>query len=481
MQIQHENTNAKLFAFFYIKMCRFTRAGLSVVLLVLFMSCAGVPHRAPEKKGFFVRVGIVNGESALKFSIENDVRVYPNKGRSFQIKGGQLYHVSPKVPDQNEISRYGSGTKVQKMMLLKSESGKEYVIADGFRLAGSVVHVKGIQVGQGFHYSRQENRSYSGELEFLLSSNNGLIVVNEITINEYLQGVLPGEMSSSFPLEALKAQAVAARTFLLSKIESVHKKDPFDVCDDVHCQVFKGVANVTDKIKKAVNETDGLVLMSAEGTLCSTPYSAVCGGHTENVENVWDGVPESYLKGVFDTKFDITSEAYDLTREENVKAWIKSYPNVYCHVSNPVPDFAAYSQKYFRWQVKYTQQELQNIIIKKTGKNIGKLIDIVPVKRGCSGRLQEILIKGTQQAITVKKELKIRQTLSESTLYSACFFIEKQKSTIDFGDVYFIYGAGWGHGVGMCQIGAGMMAQQGASFTEILEHYYRGAKIHSIY
>ncbi|MBN2412361.1 SpoIID/LytB domain-containing protein [candidate division KSB1 bacterium] len=365
---------------------------------------------------------------------------------------------------------------------LTSSRGKNIVIRNALRISGSLITLRDIEVGTGFHFSRKEDRSYKGEIEIMFGDTGNLYAINVLTLESYLEGVLPGEMLSTFPLEALKAQAIAARTFFLYNFGRRYRDALYDVTDDVRSQVFIGAGKRDKKIETAVRQTRGLVL-TYNGKLCSTPYSAICGGHTEFAENVWEGEGEPYLQGVLD---ELSSkslpESFDLSQEENVAKWVNSTPKVNCNVKEyDTPKFVSYSTKYFRWEQRYSRPELEGIIRQKTGHDIGSLIDIVPLERGVSGRLIEVKILGTMDSFTIRKELNIRQAFSKSTLYSACFVVEKIGGSNGLADEFVFKGAGWGHGVGMCQVGAAMMAFNHRKFAQILYHYYRGAKVDRFY
>jgi stage II sporulation protein D len=356
-----------------------------------------------------------------------------------------------------------------KIILTNKETGKRYIARGEMRLRGDVFTLN-LNTGVGFHFSNQESRKYFGPLEIIIDRHGKLTVVNELQLETYLMGVVGSEMQKKFPLEALKAQAVTARSYSLSKIGRQHRLSPFDLCDEVHCHVYGGIDRESPRVKQAVEETSGLILKH-EGEICDTFYAGVCGGHTENNEYVWSGKPRAYLKGTLDARVGNFSDAF-LQNEENVTLWIESSPNVFCNTQKaPVPEYLEYTKKYFRWQMRYSQHELSSIIREKTGENIGTLLKIVPISRGVSGRLYEIEIKGTHKTIIIEKELAIRNALSENYLYSSCFFVERKK------DDFIIKGAGWGHGVGMCQTGAAGMALAGKNFKFILNHYYKNAEI----
>jgi len=363
-------------------------------------------------------------------------------------------------------------------ILLISPKGDQLAVRDAVRLSGPEFTIHNVQVGEGYHWSRKETRTYKGELEFRIDKDGKLMAINVLTLEEYIRGVVPGEMSATFPLEALKAQAIAARTFFLYNFGRTHVDEPFDVCADVHCQVFVGTKADDAKIEKAVRETRGVVVLY-DGELCTTPFSAVCGGHTENSENVWVGEPQPYLRGVFDVfNAEAIASKFDLSDEANARTWIESLPTVFCNVEkNGDPEYAAYAKKFFRWQVSFSRQELEKNIESYTGKKFGSLVDFEAASRGVSGRIIQLRIVGTKDSFTIGKELRIRKALSPKTLYSACFVVDKKSGT----DEFIIKGAGWGHGVGMCQIGAAIMAEKGGDAKMVLQHYYTDTKIKRLY
>ena len=364
---------------------------------------------------------------------------------------------------------------------ITSAKNKTLKLKDAIRCAGAQFTISDIPVGQGYHWAHHESRTFAGELEFILNHKGTMTVVNVLPLSDYLSGVLPGEMSSTFPLEALKAQAIAARTYFLHNFGRKHRNDPFDVCADVHCQSFVGV-ETSEKNEQAIRETLGQVLVY-KGELCSTPYSAMCGGHTEFAQNVWRSDGEDYLKGVFDVPNPKVVEArFDLTTEANARKWIEADADVFCNVGrNGSPKFAEYAKKYFRWKNTFTRQQLEQSITKRTGRSFGSLLDLIPKNRGVSGRLVELTVVGTKDTFAIKRELNIRKALSPNTLFSACIVFDKTDGLDGLPEQFIIKGAGWGHGVGMCQIGAAMMALNKYKASDILKHYYQGAVIDKLY
>ena len=318
-------------------------------------------------------------------------------------------------------------------------------------------------------------------MEFLVDNFGQLTVINRVTLDDYLKGVVPFEMNGNFPLEALKAQAVAARTQVLYSMGSRHADDPFDICDDTHCQVYGGLKNETENSNLAVMETSGLVL-TYNDNLCNTVYSSSCGGHTENSENTWQGDPIPYLRGVLDIHRGRSyTNQIDLSNENNLRRWLTTNPKVFCNtVTTEVPSTLNYSKKNFRWELSRSAEQIGQTVRSVTGKNPGTVLDIIPLKRGVSGRLMEIEVSGTVQNVRVSKELQIRRALANPPLLSACLSIDKRRTPQ--GNYEFTFtGAGSGHGVGMCQVGAAMMAVQGRPFQDILTHYYTDVTITQLY
>jgi SpoIID/LytB domain protein len=290
-------------------------------------------------------------------------------------------------------------------------------------------------------------------------------------------------MNSEFPDEALKAQSVTARSFTIARLGKHHLLSPFDVCDDVHCQVFSGTTRRSSKTDNAVRSTSGEVLMY-DNNICETFYHAVCGGHTEHNENVWlNGTPMRYLRGVFDLPASQVNVPEDwLINENNLGRWISEKQKVYCNVDLiQTPSYLEYTRKYFRWRVEYSQSEITKIIRDKTGHNVGSVQNIIPMERGVSGRLKKIRIIGSRKSITISSDLEIRKSLSPNYLYSSCFQVRTEGYSGGAPRRFIIEGAGWGHGIGMCQTGAAMMALTGSNYRSILQHYYRGASLKSVY
>lgn len=317
---------------------------------------------------------------------------------------------------------------------------------------------------------RKRDLNFTGILEFRVSPKGELYLVNELSIEEYLRGVLPSEMGPEFPIEALKAQAVIARSMVFAnwgkKMAYIGK--PYDFERDVYFQVYRGITYRSDRTDMAVRLTRGEVLFF-NGEVALTPYHSTCGGHTES-GSIW-GKSEPYLRGVWDTE-DV--HHLNLKDEEDVKKFIDRIKDAYCSPAVYGNSLRGYSRTY-RWQVEYKRGELERIIKKKTGKSFGRLLDIVPIERGTSGRIKKLKIIGTKLSFIITGELNIRRSLSKNYLRSSLFYIEKR------GDRFLIKGGGFGHGVGLCQLGAAGRALRGENYLQILSHYYPGTYIKRIY
>ncbi|MEJ2104179.1 MAG: SpoIID/LytB domain-containing protein [Ignavibacteriaceae bacterium] len=370
--------------------------------------------------------------------------------------------------------------------------------------------LRDVIIGNKFHWERKEKQRFIYSL-LLKRAGDEIIAINHIPVERYLSSVISSEMSAKSSVELLKAQAVIARSWVLAQIsrskglketKEVHEtslefKDElikwydreehefFDVCADDHCQRFQGVTKIISEASfTAVEQTRGIVLLSG-GEVCDARYSKCCGGVTESFENVWESVRHPYLIPVVDYKFEPENYSLDFSYEENSEKWIKGSPPAFCStndskiLSHILVDYDRETKDFFRWRVDYSQEELSSIIREKSGIDFGNIIDLIPVERGYSARLVKLKIVGTKKTLTVGKELEIRRILSKSHLYSSAFIVQKSKENIP--DKFIFYGAGWGHGVGMCQIGAAVMAEKGYNFDEILLHYFKNAELKKIY
>lgn len=370
--------------------------------------------------------------------------------------------------------------------------------------------LRDVLIGKNFHWEKKENQRFRGSLK-LIQEEDHITAINIVTLEEYLTSVISSEMSPNSSLNLLKAHAIVSRGWLLSQLEKSRVKKEsaikseikneseiirwydredhinYDFCADDHCQRYQGVTKIiSDNALNAVLSTEGLVLIY-DNKICDTRYSKCCGGITESFENVWEPVKHNYLSRIVDYKFELDGIDYDLTKENNAERWIKSNPHAYCNtddqriLSQILVDYDRTTNNFFRWQVDYSQDELSNLIKSKSGIDFGDIVDLIPIERGHSGRIIKLNIIGTKKKMTLGKELEIRRYLSKSHLYSSCFIVKKENLVKNIPQKIILHGAGWGHGVGLCQIGAAVMGEIGYSFDEILIHYFKGAQIQKIY
>jgi len=286
-------------------------------------------------------------------------------------------------------------------------------------------------------------------------------------------------MTKENPVELLKAQTIAARSTILATMGKHHYDENFHICSDDHCQCYHGVGNISEASRRAASETEGENLLY-KNRVCDARYAKICGGVIEDYRFVWDHRLVPYLVPGIDGKEKIN---YPLDTEEKVRNYINSDPDVWCNTKKyQIATALPYNtRELFRWQVSYSRDQLETLIKKRLGEDFGTLIDILAGERGPSGRLIYMDIVGSKKNIRIGKELQIRRALSEAHLYSACFIIEREKDAAGSVTQFHLIGAGWGHGVGLCQVGATVMAQQGFTYREILAHYYQNSKLKKLY
>lgn len=370
--------------------------------------------------------------------------------------------------------------------------------------------IQAVTIGVNFHWQRKEDQVFKGNLK-LITEDGKLTIVNVLSIEDYLVSVISSEMRATSSLELLKAHAVISRSWLMAQIEKSKSlvKDilgyesyirtdneiikwydredhrNYDVCADDHCQRYQGITRAsTPIVVKAIEETFGEVL-TYSGNICDTRYSKCCGGITELFRNVWEPVDHPYLTKVID--FSSAPEGYDvnLDSEDIARKWINGKPDAFCNssdkkvLSQVLNDYDQETNDFYRWKVTYEQNELSDLINTRTGIDFGIVLNLIPLERGVSGRIKRLKIEGTRKTMIIGKELEIRKALSKTHLYSSCFFVEKleERNSVTF----VLHGAGWGHGVGLCQIGAAVMGAKGYSYREILDHYFKNATLEKRY
>ena len=374
--------------------------------------------------------------------------------------------------------------------------------------------LENVTIGVSFHWKRKEDQTFRGALH-LIVENDRITTINILSVEEYLLSVISSEMSATASLELLKAHAVISRSWLLAQInkdnDTALDHDPglhqefaasnddeeikwwdrddhvnFDVCADDHCQRYQGITRAsTEAVRQAIEATWGQVLMYG-GELCDARFSKSCGGVYEQFENCWQDHHHPYLVARRDDDDEMNFP--DLSREDNAADWILSSPHAHCNttdkeiLSQVLNDYDQETTDFYRWRVEYTQDELSKLIKERTGDDYGRIIDLEPVARGTSGRLYKLRIVGEKMTKVIGKELSIRYALSPSCLYSSAFIVEKINEIPDgFPEKFILRGAGWGHGVGLCQIGAAVMGAKGYNYQQILLHYFIDAQVKTIY
>ena len=371
--------------------------------------------------------------------------------------------------------------------------------------------LKDVIIGIQFHWEQKEDQRFLGSLK-ILKDGDSIIAINIIPVESYLTSVISSEMSATSSPELLKAHAVISRSWLLAQMEKSNELQDeetiysaiqqnedelikwydredhtlFDVCSDDHCQRYQGITKLhSDTAAEAIEATFGLVLTNNE-KICDTRYSKCCGGISESFKNVWEPVEHEYMQKIVDYKFEPDGYDTDLRKEEAARKWILTEPAAFCNTKDQeiltqvLMNFDQSTTDFYRWTVEYTQDEIAKLINDKSGIDFGDIIDLVPVERGHSGRLIKLKIVGSNKTLTIGKELEIRRTLSKSHLYSSAFIVEKEGSG-NIPDKFILKGAGWGHGVGLCQIGAAVMGEMGYTFDEILFHYFKNTKLERKY
>ena len=399
-------------------------------------------------------------------------------------------------------------------LLLTDESGQTQQASE-FKFCSQSSNasflLKDVTIGINFHWEQKQDQEFRGSLKLIIEDDK-VRAVNLVPLEEYLRSVISSEMSATSSPELLKAHAVISRSWLMAQIVKSHKLESeqsnyqtcietederirwydredhslFDVCADDHCQRYQGITKIiSDKANEAIDATFGEFLMY-DDAICDARFSKCCGGVSENFENVWEPVYHPYLSKIVDSE-EAATTCVDLRREEEAESWIRTSPDAFCNttdqkvLSQVLPDFDQKTQDFYRWKVTYSQAELSRLILERTGIDFGAIISMKAISRGHSGRIIKLKITGSKRTMTIGKELEIRRALSTSHLYSSAFVIDKLDMENGIPQKFILTGAGWGHGVGLCQIGAAVMGEKGYSYQEILQHYFRGAVLEKRY
>ncbi len=376
-------------------------------------------------------------------------------------------------------------------------------------LGGATFTLKDVTIGIRFHWERKEDQTFAGRLRLIAAPDGTITAVNDVGVEEYLKSVISSEMSAEAPEELLKAHAITSRSWLVAMLErerrvsasgspamrsreSAHeivrwydREDHtlFDVCADDHCQRYQGITKIiTATASKAIEDTRGSFLVY-DDEICDARFYKACGGLTDNFENVWEDTPVPYLRSVSDSEHPHPP----ISTEEEARAWVLSSPDAYCNTHDPVilrqilPSFDQETTDFFRWRFEFTPQQLGEILLSKSGFDFGEIQNLIPVLRGPSGRVLRLKIEGSKKTILVGKELEIRRWLSKSHLYSSAFVVDVERDKSGKPAKFVLRGGGWGHGVGLCQIGAAVMAAKGKKVEEIVLHYFPGARLQRLY
>ena len=433
-----------------------------------------------------ISVGIVNAQE-IHFSLNGN---YFAKGET--VCGDQ-------VVTFNEGGILWNGNLYRELTFTPQEESNSFSLYD-------------VTIGINFHWERQETQIFMGTLRFVVHEDK-ITAINQLSVEDYLTSVISSEMSATSSLELLKAHAVVSRSWLFAQIEKrkalkdtggdffsftktkeeyirwYDREDHtiFDVCADDHCQRYQGITKASNAtVAEAVRATRGQLLMHGN-KVCDARFSKCCGGATEEFEYCWEEKHYPYLTAVRDAEEEEHRELPDLTQEKEAQYWIRKAPHSFCDthdakiLSQILNNYDQETTDFYRWHIRYSQEELAEIIRNNTKTDYGDIIDLIPVERGKSGRICKLKIVGTLKTLTIGKELEVRRTLSTSHLFSSAFIVDKGELVDGIPQWFFISGAGWGHGVGLCQIGAAVMGEKGYKYDEILLHYYKGAEIRRFY
>ena len=434
-----------------------------------------------------VTVGIVSAQ-----------KIYFSLNKPYLAKGEKV--LGEQVVEFSEGGVLWNGNQYSKLTFHPQSADASFSLSD-------------VTIGVNFHWERKETQTFLGTLRFVVESDK-IVAINELPVEKYLESVISSEMSATSSLELLKAHAVISRSWLLAQMQKrrevaesgnnffsfTRKEDTlirwydredhtlFDVCADDHCQRYQGITKETSPhVAEAIRQTKGQILMDGE-EICDARFSKCCGGITEEFQYCWEDTPKTYLTAVRDIALGVEHTLPNLTKEEEAEKWIRFNPPAFCNtqdkkiLSEVLNDYDQETVNFYRWKETLSQEKLQQLIADKLKMNLGAILDMKAVERGKSGRISKLQIIGTEKTFTIGKELEIRRTLSDSHLLSSAFVVDKyDKDEQGVPQRFELIGAGWGHGVGLCQIGAAVMGEQGYHYDAILLHYYQGAEIKKLY
>jgi SpoIID/LytB domain protein len=364
-----------------------------------------------------------------------------------------------------------------------------------------------VLIGIQFHWERKERLTFHGDLQFIVRRDSTITVLNIVLVEEYLASVISSEMSAEAPMELLKAHAITSRSWLVAMLEREQRNvgvaslrsiqndqelirwydredhELFDVCADDHCQRYQGMSKIlSPHAVEAINVTRGIFLVYGD-EICDARFSKACGGLSEQFEFAWEDRNIPYLTSISDAKI----QHAPITSEQDAEEWILGSPEAYCNTNDKkilkqiLPSYDQETTNFFRWKVEYSREELEELLRTKSGYDFGTLMNLVPLQRGPSGRIYRLRIEGSNLTLVIGKELEIRRWLSKTHLYSSAFIVNSERGSDGLPQRFILHGAGWGHGVGLCQIGAAVMAAQGFKADEIVKHYFNGAELKKLY
>jgi stage II sporulation protein D len=416
------------------------------------------------------------------------------------------------LPDKTAVSGEFSTKPNDGSLSLLGTDGRELARGPELRLApegNATFTLRDVTIGINFHWERKEDQAFEGGLRLLRNEDGTVTAVNEAGVEQYLKSVISSEMSATAPLELLRAHAITSRSWLVAMLERqkqfknvagptrrgregeaeivrwYNREDHklFDVCADDHCQRYHGITKIiSPAASQAVRDTRGVFVVH-DGEICDARYSKSCGGRSEVFGTAWEDISVPYLP----TVSDAAVEHPLIQSEEAAGKWMRSSPVAYCNTTDGsilrqvLPSFDQETTDFYRWTVSYSQEELAALLHKRSGIDFGAIHRLEPLQRGPSGRIFRLRIVGARRTVEVGKELEIRRWLSPSHLYSSGFIVETEGGSGGVPARFTLRGAGWGHGVGFCQIGASVMAAKGFQAEQILKHYFRGAELRKLY
>jgi SpoIID/LytB domain protein len=434
-----------------------------------------------------LRVGVIDGSPVIRGEARGAFRI--GEGATFSGP----FTVRQSVNDLEMVDRDGNIVACGSDLLCVPVGGATFLLHE-------------VTIGVSFHWERKEDQVFEGSLRLIRRPERGIVAINEILLEAYLRSVISSEMSAEAPGEFLKAHAITSRSWLAAMLERMKRTAPpvaaqpdsgseivrwytredhdlYDVCADDHCQRYQGMTKVfTATADLAVSSTRGLFLTYGE-EICDARFYKACGGLTEEFPSAWEDIAIPYLRCVADSPL----RHPPIVTEGEAERWILSRPEAYCDSTDVeflrkiLPSFDQETTDFYRWTVEYRREELEEIIHAKSGIDFGRLQDLVPVGRGPSGRLHRLRIVGSRREIVVGKELEIRRWLSRSHLYSSAFVVRMDRDARGIPTKVQFHGAGWGHGVGLCQIGAAAMTDRGFSAEQTVLHYFPNAQLRKLY